>query len=173
MTESNTPLPLETLQALNALPAVTEAQDHDDAHEIEHAPVAVKLSYLAAVIIPFLGLVAAILLLWGRGFSWTELGLLGGMYILTAIGVTVGYHRLFTHRAFETPKFVQFTLAVLGSMAVEGPLLKWVAQHRRHHQHSDKENDPHSPHDHGEGFTGLVSGIWHAHVGWVFGPDCA
>jgi stearoyl-CoA desaturase (delta-9 desaturase) len=85
-----------------------------------------------------------------------------------SLGITIGYHRLFTHRAFDAPRAVQAVFAVLGSMAVEGPLLKWVATHRRHHQHSDDEHDPHSPHGHG---AGVLRGIWHAHVGWIFLPD--
>jgi stearoyl-CoA desaturase (delta-9 desaturase) len=95
------------------------------------------------------------------------------MYALTALGVTVGFHRLFTHRSFETTRPVKFIFAVLGSMALEGPVLKWVAMHRRHHQHSDGEGDPHSPHHHGEGLRGLLAGAWHAHVGWIFDPDPA
>jgi stearoyl-CoA desaturase (Delta-9 desaturase) len=124
-----------------------------------------------AVIVPFAGLALAAVFLWGWGFSWVELGLLLGMYILTAIGITVGYHRLFTHRSFETNGVVQLILAVLGSMAVQGPLLKWVAMHRRHHQHSDQDEDPHSPHTKGKGVLGLIRGMWHAHVGWVFSAD--
>src|SRR6185436_10328221 len=121
---------------------------------------------LLAIIIPFVGLLAAVFLVWGWGFSWVHLGLLIGMYVVTAFGVTIGYHRLFTHRAFETTGFMKVAFAVMGSMAVEGPVLKWVAMHRRHHQHSDDENDPHSPHHHGNGFKGLLAGAWHAHVGW-------
>ena len=131
----------------------------------------VRLLNLTAVILPFLGFVAVVVSLWGRGFHWVDCGLLLGMYVLTAVGITVGYHRLFTHRAFETNRVVQFVLAVLGSMAVEGPLLKWVAVHRRHHQHSDTHEDPHSPHEQGDGFLGLLRGLWHAHVGWFFQPD--
>ncbi len=130
-----------------------------------------RLANLAAVTVPFLGLVAAAAFLWGRGFRWVELGLLLGMYLLTAVGITVGFHRLFTHRAFETNRVVQFILAALGSMALQGPLLKWVALHRRHHQHSDTRNDPHSPHHQGEGIRGLLRGAWHAHLGWIFRPD--
>jgi stearoyl-CoA desaturase (delta-9 desaturase) len=126
---------------------------------------------LTAVIVPFLGLVTAVILLRGRGFSWVDLGLLLGMYAVTAVGITVGFHRLFTHRSFETNRVVQFVLAALGSMAVQGPLLKWVAYHRRHHQHSDTRDDPHSPHHHGAGPLGLLRGLWHAHVGWVFLSD--
>jgi stearoyl-CoA desaturase (delta-9 desaturase) len=131
----------------------------------------VQLLNLTAVILPFLGFAAVVVSLWGRGFHWVECGLLLGMYVLTAVGITVGYHRLFTHRAFETNGMVQFVLAVLGSMAVEGPLLKWVAAHRCHHQHSDTREDPHSPHAQGDGLLGLLRGLWHAHVGWFFEPD--
>jgi stearoyl-CoA desaturase (delta-9 desaturase) len=122
------------------------------------------------VALPFLGLLAAALLLWGWGFSWVQLGLLLGMYALTGLGITVGFHRLFTHRAFEGNRAVQFTLGVLGSMAAQGPLLQWVALHRRHHQHSDRHDDPHSPHHHGPGIRGLLRGAWHAHLGWLFQP---
>jgi len=87
----------------------------------------VRLINLTAVILPFLGFAAVVVSLWGRGFHWIEGALLLGMYALTAVGITVGYHRLFTHRAFETNRIVQFVLAVLGSMAVEGPLLKCTA----------------------------------------------
>ena len=89
------------------------------------------------------------------------------------MGITVGFHRLFTHRSFETNPVVQFVFAVLGSMAVQGPLFKWVAMHRRHHQHSDAPDDPHTPHHSGGGLLGLLRGFWHAHVGWVFEPDPA
>lgn len=129
---------------------------------------ALKVANMLAVTLPLVGLVAAIVLLWGWGFSWVQLGLLVGMYTATAVGITVGFHRLFTHRSFETNRVVQLVLGVLGSMAVQGPLLEWVATHRRHHQHSDREDDPHSPHQHGEGLPGLLRGLWHAHVGWLF-----
>jgi stearoyl-CoA desaturase (delta-9 desaturase) len=131
----------------------------------------VYVANLLAVVLPFLGLGAAAVFLWGWGFSWVELGLLLGMYLLTALGITVGFHRLFTHHSFETYRVVQFVLGVLGSMAVEGSLLKWVALHRRHHQHSDQPGDPHSPHLHGTGVPGLLRGLWHAHLGWVFQAD--
>lgn len=128
---------------------------------------------LVAVIVPFLGLVFAVLSLWGWGCSWAMVGILVGMYVLTGLGITVGYHRLFTHRAFETSRAGQFILGVLGSMAVEGPLLKWVAMHRIHHQHSDQKGDPHSPHDRGQGVLGVLGGLWHAHLGWAFKDDPA
>jgi stearoyl-CoA desaturase (delta-9 desaturase) len=137
----------------------------------EGLPWGVWIANFLAVVVPLLGLCSIAVFLWGWGFSWTDLGLLLGMYLLTAIGITVGFHRLFVHRSFEAYGFVKFILGVLGSMAVEGPLLKWVAQHRRHHQHSDRPGDPHSPHLHGQGFWSVLRGLWHAHIGWVFLAD--
>ena len=131
----------------------------------------VRIVNLVAVIVPFVGLVAAAVSIWGWGFYWVDLGLLLGMYVLTVLGITVGYHRLFTHRSFETNRIVQVVLAVFGSMAIQGPVLKWVAMHRRHHQHSDEPNDPHTPHHRGRGVMGVLRGLWHAHLGWIFDPD--
>jgi stearoyl-CoA desaturase (delta-9 desaturase) len=130
----------------------------------------VRIANLAAVIVPFAALVFAIASFWGRGFSWIDFGLLASMYVLTVLGITVGFHRLFTHRAFETNIVVAFIFALLGSMAVQGRLFNWVALHRRHHQHSDDINDPHSPHHRGEGAWGVLRGLWHAHLGWIFRP---
>jgi stearoyl-CoA desaturase (delta-9 desaturase) len=137
----------------------------------DRAPLGLRVASLVAVLVPFFGLLAAGIYLWGWGFSWVDLGLLLAMYFFTAVGITVGYHRLFTHRSFETRPAVQFVLGVLGSMAVEGPLLKWVAMHRRHHQYSDRPEDPHSPHHRGQGLVGLVRGLWHAHLGWILEAD--
>jgi stearoyl-CoA desaturase (Delta-9 desaturase) len=130
-----------------------------------------RIITLIVVFGPFAGLVAGIVLLWGWGFSWAELGVLLGMYVLTALGITVGFHRLFTHRSFEANRVVQFVLAGLGSMAVQAPLIKWVAVHRLHHQHSDQPGDPHSPYGYGAGILGILRGLWHAHLGWVFETD--
>jgi len=130
-----------------------------------------RVMTLAVIITPFLGLLAGITFLWDRGFSWVDLGLLVGMYLLTGLGITVGFHRLFTHRAFETNGVVQFILAALGSMAVQAPLLRWVAVHRLPHPHSDGADEPHSPHSPDPGVAGLLRGAWHAHVGWVLQPE--
>jgi len=124
-----------------------------------------------AIVLPLAGAVAAALLLWGWGFSWTHLLVLVGMYLATGLGITIGYHRLFTHKSFQAAPAVQMVLGILGSMAVEGPLFRWVATHRCHHKHSDRRNDPHSPHLHGEGWWGLLAGLWHAHCGWLFERD--
>ena len=132
-----------------------------------------RIATFLGITVPFLGIVAGIALFWGWGFSWVHLGLLLGMYSLTAFGITVGFHRLFTHRSFETHPVVRFILAACGSMAVQGNLLKWVALHRRHHQHSDSPEDPHTPHHSGSGLLGMIRGAWHSHVGWAFKGDPA
>ncbi len=128
---------------------------------------------LLTVVLPFVGLIVGIVFLWEHGFSWVQLILLLVMYHLTGLGVTIGYHRLFTHRSFETTWPIRLALGILGSMAVQGPLLKWVAVHRRHHQHSDEPGDPHSPHLHGQGFLAMLRGLVHAHTGWLFSADFA
>ena len=88
---------------------------------------------------------------------------------LPGLGVTVGFHRLLTHRAFKTTRPVRAALAILGSAAIEGPVISWVADHRKHHAFADREGDPHSPHvDHGHGWRGALRGLVHAHVGWLF-----
>jgi stearoyl-CoA desaturase (delta-9 desaturase) len=136
-----------------------------------HISLSVRVVNLAAIIVPFVGLLSIPFFIWGRGFHWVDLGLLLVMYFMSAVGITVGFHRLFTHRSFETNIVVKLVLAILGSMAVQGPLLKWVAVHRRHHQHSDKLGDPHSPSHQGQGVVGVLRGMWHAHIGWLFLPD--
>ena len=119
---------------------------------------------LAAVVIPFAATIAAIVLLWNSVVSWTDLAILAVMYLVTGFGVTVGFHRLLTHRSFQVSKPVEYTFAILGSIAVQGPVIGWVADHRKHHAHADEEGDPHSPHvGHGSGLKGL----WHAHTGWL------
>jgi stearoyl-CoA desaturase (delta-9 desaturase) len=93
----------------------------------------------------------------------------GICYVLTGLGVTVGFHRHLTHRAFKAKRWLRGTLAILGSAAIEGPVISWVADHRKHHAFADVEGDPHSPHvDHGHGLKGALRGLFHAHVGWLF-----
>jgi stearoyl-CoA desaturase (delta-9 desaturase) len=112
---------------------------------------------------------------WGDMLHWHDLVVLAITYTLTGLGVTVGYHRLFTHRSFKTGRFLRAALAVLGSMAVEGPVIDWVATHRKHHRFADQPGDPHSPHvDHAPGWRGTLRGLLHAHIGWIFrGKDRA
>ena len=123
---------------------------------------------LLAVVIPFAATLAAIVLLWNSAVSATDLAILAVMYLLTGLGITVGFHRLLTHRSFQAPKPLEYGFAVLGSMAVQGPVMAWVADHRKHHAHADEEGDPHSPHvGHGDGVGGVLRGLWHAHAGWL------
>jgi stearoyl-CoA desaturase (delta-9 desaturase) len=128
-----------------------------------------RVANLVVVVVPFLGFIAALALLWNRFIGWTEISVMLVMYVLTGLGITVGFHRLFTHRSFETSRAVRYLFAVLGSMAVEGPVITWVADHRKHHAFADEDGDPHSPHTtHGTGFLATVKGLWHAHIGWMF-----
>jgi stearoyl-CoA desaturase (delta-9 desaturase) len=123
-----------------------------------------RIANLGGVVLPFIGVLAAIVLLWNRAVDATDLAILAVMYLITAVGVTVGYHRLLTHRAFQTYPWLERTFAVMGSLSVQGSVMDWVADHRKHHAHTDVEGDPHSPHvGHGSGLRGL----WHAHVGWL------
>jgi stearoyl-CoA desaturase (delta-9 desaturase) len=124
-----------------------------------------RIANLIGVVLPFFGLVAAVVLLWNRAVDWIDLGILLTTYLLFGFGITIGYHRLLTHRGFQTHKPLQYGFAVLGSMALQGSVMDWVADHRKHHAHTDQEGDPHSPHvGHGTGLRGL----WHAHTGWLF-----
>jgi stearoyl-CoA desaturase (delta-9 desaturase) len=123
-----------------------------------------RLANLLGVIVPLGGVLAAIVLLWDRAVNLADLVVLAAMYLISAMGVTIGFHRLLTHRAFATHPWLERTFAVLGSLAVQGSVLDWVADHRKHHAHTDREGDPHSPHvGHGSGLRGLVF----AHVGWL------
>jgi stearoyl-CoA desaturase (delta-9 desaturase) len=128
-----------------------------------------------AFVLPPAALAVGGWLAWGGSLHWPDLIVLGIMYTLTGLGVTVGFHRLLTHRSFKTTRGVRALLAVLGSMAVEGPVIEWVATHRKHHRYSDHPGDPHSPHvDRGPGWRGALHGLGHAHVGWMFrGKDMA
>jgi stearoyl-CoA desaturase (delta-9 desaturase) len=124
---------------------------------------------IAAVIVPFLGVIAAGVLLWDHFLGPRDLAIFGVMYVLSALGVTVGFHRLLTHRAFQTHAWLRYTLAVLGSLSLQGGVIDWVADHRKHHTFTDEEGDPHSPHaGAGAGLRGMLTGLWHAHVGWLF-----
>jgi stearoyl-CoA desaturase (delta-9 desaturase) len=128
-----------------------------------------RLTNLAAVILPLIAFVAAIVLLWNSWVGWHDLLLLGVLYVLTGLGITVGFHRMLTHRSFQTSKTVERVFAVLGSLAVQGSVIQWVSDHRKHHAHTDEEGDPHSPHAGfaGGGVRGTLRGLFHAHVGWI------
>jgi len=134
-------------------------------------PLKEQAAMLFGVGLPFVGLVAAIVLAWGRAVDWFDIGLLLALYCFTCLGVTIGFHRMFTHRALETGAILRFILGVAGSMSAQGPVLEWCAVHRWHHAHSDRDGDPHSPHLQGAGWAAMVAGMWHAHFGWLFAQD--
>jgi stearoyl-CoA desaturase (delta-9 desaturase) len=119
--------------------------------------------------IPIVGLFVVAWQVWADLLFWSDLVVFAIVYVATGFGVTVGFHRLLTHRAFKTKRWVRATLAILGSAAIEGPVISWVSDHRKHHAFSDVPGDPHSPHvDHGNGLKGALRGLLHAHVGWLF-----
>jgi stearoyl-CoA desaturase (delta-9 desaturase) len=150
-----------------------------DAPEHEAGPAERKLKVinLLAVLVPFAGFAAAVVLSWGVALNWSLVAITVGMFILTGMGITVGFHRLCTHKSFGAPWIVRYAFAAAGSMAVQGPVLDWCGAHRKHHQHSDTENDPHSPHmsedgSWGDGFLATLRGAYHAHFGWMLTREC-
>jgi len=113
---------------------------------------------------PFLALISVVVLVWGWGLSWLDIGIATGFYVVTTLGVTVGYHRYFTHGAFTATRPLRIALAVAGGLAAQGPVISWVADHRRHHAFSDREGDPHSPWLYGTSPLALAHGFWHAQI---------
>ena len=134
-----------------------------------------RLVRVVVIGVPIAALGLAAWLSWGGALRWHDLVVLAVTYSLTGAGITVGYHRLFTHRSFKTTRSLRAAFAVLGSMAVEGSVIEWVATHRKHHDFSDRPGDPHSPHaEQAPGWRGALRGLAHAHVGWMFrGKDMA
>ena len=121
--------------------------------------------------VPMLALVAAIPLAWGWGLGWHDVIIALAFYWASGLGVTVGYHRYFTHGSFKARTGLRVALAVFGSMAIEGPVFNWVADHRRHHKYSDREGDPHSPWRYGDDTRALAKGLVYAHMMWLFDPN--
>ena len=156
------------------LPATSTAVALPDVVPIEHESID-RLVRTLVFALPPTALAVGGWLAWGGALHWPDLLVLAIMYTSTGLGITVGFHRLLTHRSFKTTRALRALLAVLGSMAVEGPVIEWVATHRKHHRFSDQPGDPHSPHvDHAPGWRGAIRGLAHAHVGWMFrGKDMA
>ena len=120
-------------------------------------------------VVPFLALGIVGWQVWAELLHWRDIVVFAILYLVTGLGVTVGFHRLFTHRSFATKPWVRGVFAAAGSMAIEGPVISWVADHRKHHAFADQPGDPHSPHvDHGVGWRGALRGLAHAHMGWLF-----
>ena len=127
-----------------------------------------QIAIYAFVVLPFVALAIAVPSLWGWGLTWTDVALFGVFYAITGLGITVGYHRHFTHGSFKAATPLRVALAIAGCMAAQGPVVQWVADHRRHHAFSDREGDPHSPWRYGTDLRALTKGMFHAHVGWLF-----
>ncbi|MEV6643885.1 acyl-CoA desaturase [Amycolatopsis sp. NPDC051371] len=133
--------------------------------------VAELITIRTFLLVPFLALAAAVPVFWGWGVSWLDLAIGGGFFVVSTLGITVGYHRYFTHGAFRAKRALRIALAIAGGLAAQGPVIGWVADHRRHHAFSDREGDPHSPWLFGTSPAALARGFWHAHMGWLFGRD--
>jgi stearoyl-CoA desaturase (delta-9 desaturase) len=133
--------------------------------------IAPQVGVYVFVVLPLVALVAAIPFAWGWGLTWTDVAIALVFYVASGLGITVGYHRYFTHGSFKAKRPLRIALALAGSLAMQGPVITWVADHRRHHAFSDKEGDPHSPWLYGTGPAALAKGFWHSHMGWLFERD--
>jgi stearoyl-CoA desaturase (delta-9 desaturase) len=127
-----------------------------------------QVALFAFVTVPLLAVLAAVPVAWGGWLSWTDVVLALVFYLVSGVGITVGFHRYFTHGSFKANRPLRVALAVAGSLAIEGPVVRWVADHRKHHAFSDRDGDPHSPWRYGEGLWPMTKGLFHAHVGWLF-----
>jgi stearoyl-CoA desaturase (delta-9 desaturase) len=158
--EASAPLPV----GAGAGPAPSAGDVEPVAHETRD-----RLITGFVTLAPFVALGVVCWQVWADLLRWSDVAVFVIMYLLTGLGITVGFHRHLTHRSFKTSRGLRATLAIMGSMAIEGPVTAWVADHRKHHVYSDREGDPHSPHvGHGGGWRGALSGLFHAHVGWLF-----
>jgi stearoyl-CoA desaturase (delta-9 desaturase) len=156
------------LMATAANPRAAEVPGPDDVQPVANETRDRIITGIVTVV-PFLALGVVGWQVWADLLGWSDLAVFAILYVLTGLGITVGFHRHFTHRSFKTTRPIRAALAILGSAAIEGPIVSWVADHRKHHAFSDQPGDPHSPHvDHGGGWRGALRGLLHAHVGWLF-----
>ncbi len=123
------------------------------------------------IVLPFLAVAAAVPIAWGGWLGWSDILIMVVMYWVTGHGITVGYHRFFTHRSFKPNRAVKIALGIAGSMAIQGPVVRWVADHRKHHKFSDRDGDPHSPWRYGNTVPALIKGLFYAHMGWLFDSE--
>ncbi|MPZ27032.1 MAG: acyl-CoA desaturase [Micromonosporaceae bacterium] len=131
-------------------------------------PIGILIALWSFVVIPFAALIAAVPVAWGGWLSWTDVGLAVFFYFLSGLGVTVGFHRYLTHGSFKAKRPLRVALAVAGTLSLQGSVVQWVADHRRHHAYSDVEGDPHSPWRYGASVRGLAKGLFYSHMGWLF-----
>jgi stearoyl-CoA desaturase (delta-9 desaturase) len=171
-----------TTSVSGTLTATVDSQDADtsilgDSTSVENAGTVPQferkgnleqVALFGFIAIPFLAILASIPVAWNRGLSWHDVVIATVMYAVAGHGITVGFHRYFTHGSFRATRRLRIALAVAGSLAIEGPVIRWVADHRRHHAFSDRQGDPHSPWRYGETVPALMRGLWWAHTGWLF-----
>ena len=141
--------------------------------DVEPEPSSFRDRFLVGlfVVVPLLAVTAAVPLVWGWGLGWHDVVIAAVFYVIAGMGISMGFHRHFTHNSFKAAKPLRVAMAIAGSLAVEGPLLVWVADHRRHHKYSDREGDPHSPWRFGTDWQALTKGFLYAHMGWMFNPN--
>ena len=160
-------------QILDA-PVTTVEYDGDDSRPMQQIPTTEfkarweQVALAIFIVVPLLAVLGAGFVLWGTGLSWVDVTLAVVFYAISGHGITVGFHRYFTHGSFKANRALRIGLAIAGSLAIQGPVTRWVADHRRHHAFSDEEGDPHSPWRYGSSFRGLSKGLFHAHIGWLF-----
>jgi stearoyl-CoA desaturase (Delta-9 desaturase) len=150
---------------LDVSPLVDEQQGTLGADEKKTAE---QITLLLFIGVPFLAVLAAIPIAWGWGLGWHEVVIAVVMFLVSGHGITVGFHRHFTHGAFKAKQPLRVAMAIAGSLAIEGPVIRWVADHRKHHKFSDRDGDPHSPWRYGETIPALIKGLFYAHMGWMF-----
>ncbi len=168
MTASTTPAPLppDTGSAtVTDLHQVTATLGGDTQSRREQTALAIFIA------VPFLAVLAAVPVAWGGWLGWSDIAIMVLMYWLTGHGITVGFHRLFTHKSYKPNRAVKVFWAIAGSMAIQGPVVRWVADHRKHHKFSDRDGDPHSPWRYGKDLKALTKGFLYAHMMWLFNPE--
>ncbi len=162
-------------------PTVTDARPEADPTDLHAQPSATwggdtqsrkeQIALGIFIVVPFLAVAVAVPVAWGGWLGWTDIAITVLMYWLTGHGITVGFHRLFTHKSYKPNRAVKIFWAVAGSMAIQGPVIRWVADHRKHHKFSDRDGDPHSPWRYGNDLKALAKGFWYAHMMWLFNPE--
>jgi len=160
--------PTETILLADPPETPTAAREAKPLISSDRKPAWEQEALYFFVVVPFLAVAAAIPVAWGWGLGWHDIVLAVLFYVVTGLGVTVGFHRHFTHGSFRAKRPLRLALAAAGTMAIEGPVIRWVADHRRHHAFSDREGDPHSPWRYGESISALAKDFWFAHMGWLF-----
>jgi stearoyl-CoA desaturase (delta-9 desaturase) len=160
--------------APSGAPTTTIEVEEDRSRPLQAVPLSKARARTEQVVlalfigVPLIAVFASGFVLWGNGLHWRDVVIALVAYAVTGHGITVGFHRYFTHGSFKAGRGTRMALAVAGMMAIEGPVTRWVADHRRHHTFSDRDGDPHSPWRYGTGLGALTKGLWHAHIGWLF-----